>query len=86
MIAVAIFFTFLGHFAATSAQAQGARPTHQRILSELDLIPPSWSQILPAIDRFQLVMGNAAVLDRETGLAFFVESVNWSHAREATGR
>ena len=67
---IAIFFTLLGHFAATNAQAQGARPTHQRILSELDLIPPSWSQTLPAIDRFELVMGNAAVLDRETGLVW----------------
>ena len=29
-----------------------------------------WSQILPAATRFQLVMGGAAVLDRETGLVW----------------
>ena len=39
------------------------------IKAKLDLIPPAWSQTLGA-DRFQLVMGGAAVLDKETGLVW----------------
>ena len=31
---------------------------------------PTWHQILPAAERFQLVMGNQAVLDKETGLVW----------------
>ena len=31
---------------------------------------PPWHQILPAAERFQLVMNNEAVLDRETGLVW----------------
>ena len=40
------------------------------IKANLNQIPPAWSQILPAADRFQLVMGGAAALDRETGLVW----------------
>ena len=39
---------------------------------------PTWHQILPAADRFKLVMNsNAAVLDRETGLV-------WEKSPDAT--
>jgi len=38
--------------------------------SEPALIPPAWSQTLPAADRFVLVMGGVAVLDKETGLVW----------------
>jgi len=31
---------------------------------------PTWHQILPAADRFELVMGGEAVLDKETGLVW----------------
>ena len=31
---------------------------------------PAWHQILPAAERFELVMNNEAVLDRETGLVW----------------
>lgn len=41
--------------------------------------PPSWSQKLPAAERFVLVLDGAAVLDRETGLV-------WEKAPDATSR
>ena len=34
------------------------------------LVPPAWYQKLPASERFQLVLDNAAVLDKETGLVW----------------
>jgi hypothetical protein len=40
------------------------------IQTKVDNIPPAWSEVLPAADRFKLVMGNAAVLDKETGLVW----------------
>jgi Protein of unknown function (DUF1566) len=61
----------LGHFAAEARAAAAPQPaTHQEILDKLDMIPPAWSQTLPAANRFQLVMGGAGVLDKETGLVW----------------
>jgi quinol-cytochrome oxidoreductase complex cytochrome b subunit len=39
-------------------------------MKTLDEIPPSWHQILPASERFEVVMGGGAVLDKETGLVW----------------
>jgi hypothetical protein len=55
-------------------------------MKTLDEIPPAWSQILPVEQRFQMVMGGVAVLDRETGLVWerspsaFAEGNDWSLA------
>jgi len=38
------------------------------IQSQLEQIPPVWSQDLAAAERFVLVLGGVAVLDKETGL------------------
>ena len=40
------------------------------ILEKLEQIPPVWSQILPASERFELVLDGKAVLDKETGLVW----------------
>jgi hypothetical protein len=49
--------------------------------------PPSWSQALPAADRFQILMHYAGVLDRETGLVWervpSLETLTWLNARSS---
>ena len=47
-------------------------------------IPPAWYQKLPASARFQLVLGETAVLDKETGLVWekspSEQKMDWPHA------
>ncbi|MHC4625129.1 MAG: Lcl C-terminal domain-containing protein [Planctomycetota bacterium] len=39
-------------------------------MKTLDQIPPTWSQIIPAEQRFVLVLNDQAALDKETGLVW----------------
>jgi hypothetical protein len=56
------------------------------VIQELDKIPPSWSQKLPASERFELVLDGAAVLDKETGLVWeqspMIQFFTWEDAVE----
>lgn len=42
----------------------------------LDEIPPTWSQALPASERYVLVLNGAGVLDKETGLVWEQSPLN----------
>ena len=76
--AALLVLTVLHAIAPTMVDAQARRvrtpeprqTSHEAILDRLDDLPPTWGAILPAESRFMLVMGNAAVLDRETGLVW----------------
>ena len=60
----------LGVFATLVLAAAAPSVTIQTVLDAINRIPPAWSQILPAAERFVLVMGGAGVLDKETGLVW----------------
>jgi len=47
-------------------------------MKTLDQIPPAWSQNLPGAQRFELVLGGAAVLDKETGLVWEKQPSNYA--------
>jgi hypothetical protein len=69
---VGIFATAGAIHAGDLDQTEAPAPT----MKTLNEIPPTWSQKLPAADRFELVLGGKAVLDKETGLV-------WEQAPEA---
>jgi uncharacterized protein DUF1566 len=49
-------------------------------MKTLDEIPPTWSLVLPAAARFQIITGmnSGAVLDKETGLVWLRSTVGFS--------
>jgi len=53
-------------------------------MKTLDEIPPTWSLMLPTAQRYVVVMNEAAVLDKETGLVWerapFVSPQDWDSA------
>ncbi len=54
-------------------------------MKTLDEIPPSWHQILPSSERFELVMGDEAVLDKETGLVWARDANLFPNDRDYPG-
>jgi hypothetical protein len=94
-----------GAVCRAAAQAPQAAPNHTDLLSAINSvegsvssvqrtvenIPLAWSQTLPAAQRFVLVLGGNAVLDKETGLVWerspSSTMTNWSTAvRVCTGQ
>ena len=65
-------------------------------MKTLDEIPPTWSQKLPAAQRFVIVLDGAAVLDKETGLVWekspdpnlrpWDSAINYSYSKTVGGR
>jgi hypothetical protein len=53
-------------------------------MKTLDEIPPTWSQKIAGTERFELVLGNLGVLDKETGLVWekspSTSTYNWEAA------
>ena len=72
VIAVMVVFVAAGLFLPGLIGAGDLEPIAAPgpTMKTLDEIPPTWSQILLAADRFELVMGDDAVLDKETGLVW----------------
>ncbi len=72
--------------AASNADTVDNMHASEIIAAATDGIPPSWHQIIPAAQRFVLVMGGEAILDKETGLVWEKSPSNltkhWAQAIE----
>ncbi len=66
LVVVLMLLTPVANMAGDLEPSAAPGPT----MKTLDEIPPSWHQILPSSERFELVMGDEAVLDKETGLVW----------------
>lgn len=66
VVALTLFFPLWTAFAGDLEPSAPPGST----MKTLNEIPPTWSQILPSSERFELVMGDEAVLDKETGLVW----------------
>src|SRR3989304_768790 len=71
-VAAMMFFPVMGIAGSLEPSAAPA-PT----MKTLNQIPPTWSQKLPAAQRFELVLDGYAVLDKETGLVWEKSPTNY---------
>ncbi len=79
-VALIVLVCMIGEVGVSSVAAQSDRQVLQELhrieqslsslQSAVERIPPSWSQKLPAAERFELVLDGVAVLDKETGLVW----------------
>ncbi len=76
MMCLGIFVAILSLCGFTSAGDLEPTDPPGPTMKTLDEMPPTWSQKLPAADRFDLVLDGAAVLDKETGLVWEQNSGN----------
>ncbi|MCP4254071.1 MAG: DUF1566 domain-containing protein [Candidatus Scalindua sp.] len=79
LCSVAAFIAVMGFNVITFAGDLEPTAPPGSTMKTLDEIPPTWSQKLPAADRFDLVLDGAAVLDKETGLV-------WEQSPDTTTR
>ncbi len=70
LCSVAVFIPFMGFNGLTFAGDLEPSAPPGSTMKTLDEIPPTWSQILPASERFELALDGAAVLDKETRLVW----------------
>ena len=79
LLAMFITFTVIVVFLADLTRAGNLEPSGPpgSTMKTLDEIPPTWSQTLSASDRFELVLNNEAVLDKETGLVWAKDAYNY---------
>lgn len=74
--------------ASAAAGEASAQSEHQQILKKFDTVPPSWSRIIAADQRFAPALaGSAAILDKETGLVWekspSIVATTWHNAVHA---
>jgi hypothetical protein len=94
LISAAAYFLFLAGvalFLSAAVQAGDLDPSGppDSTMTTLDEVPPTWSQKLPcdatACPRFELVLDDEAILDKETGLVWEQSpgtgTFAWAHAQ-----
>ena len=86
----------MGLNALVLAAGQESSETTLLAASSTPYIPPAWYRKLSALERFQLVLGRAAVLDKETGLVWekspdatmrnWIDAIAYAYTKEVGGR